>query len=557
MVFAEDSTVFLQRNSQRSVPLILPEGVLLDAGQLAFPFAPTSELCATQCVSNGGGLGLEYGSMNGDLLNQFQRDIAPYRSVWKSARLSGLATRHEGQLISLGVRVSLSALPPEPLNIQAPCDWFIYFDGRCPVAHFDRVLEELVNGRYLTVQADYSATGGSYARVYLNRQAAQSLTGVSEEAFQQNRAPNVPLGPTWNYWGFQNRGNFAHYGTDRASFVLSANGERNIDLLSYQDQQRVDSKLRAGDPVFDGLEGLMESLLRGLNSVLHQTDAQFQVVAPLPFFLECPRTTELVVRAPATTPRGGLGVRFFFEPKGFTPSPNQGLQPQDAVACDEGMISWHVGIQWPEGSAAARACLFFLDRQVDSLGVNRWLAGASLRAAFDAYFDPGRRKLAEGLGLETRPSAPVLQARQFEAAVARLMSLLGAPLIWYGDWLAAEARPDLGGLIEVEGKKVAILTECTLAKPEQKFSELHKRADDLTKILGTEAEVMAVVFAPVPTTQSEARRAAEHQIVLVGLDELRRLLNLLQSPEDPSGVLRLLQELRNMASSLIPGPWDG
>lgn len=137
------------------------------------------------------------------------------------------------------------------------------------------------------------------------------------------------------------------------------------------------------------------------------------------------------------------------------------------------------------------------------------------------------------------------------------MSLLGVPLIWYGDWLAAETRPDLGGLIEVEGKKVAILTECTLAKPEQKFSELHKRADDLTKILGTEAEVMAVVFAPVPTTQSEARRAAEHQIVLVGPDELRRLLNLLQSPEDPSGVLRLLQELRNMASALIPGPWDG
>ena len=92
--------------------------------------------------------------MNGNPLNQFQRDIAPYRSVWKSARLSGLATQHEGQWVSLGVRVSLSVLPPEPLNIQAPYDWFIYFDGRCPIAHFDRAVEELVNGRYLTVQAD-------------------------------------------------------------------------------------------------------------------------------------------------------------------------------------------------------------------------------------------------------------------------------------------------------------------------------------------------------------------------------------------------------------------
>ena len=301
----------------------------------------------------------------------------------------------------------------------------------------------------------------------------------------------------------------------------------------------------------------MESLLPGLNSVLHQTDAQFQVVAPLPFFLECPATAELVVRAPATTPRGGLGVRFFFEPKGFAPSPNRGLQPQDAVVCEGAMIKWHVGIPWPEGSVSARARLFFLEREIESLAMNRWPSGASLRVEFDDYFDPERRKLAEGLGLEARRGAPILQARQFEAAVARLMSLLAVPLIWYGDWLAAGARPDLGGLIEVEGKKFAILMDCTLSKPEQKFSELHKRADDLTKILGTEAEVMAVVVTPAPTTQSEAQRAAEHQVALVGPNELRRLLNLLQSPEDPSGVLRLLQELRNMASALIPGAWDG
>jgi len=495
--------------------------------------------------------------MNGDPLNQFQRDIAPYQSVWNSARLSGLASRHDGQWISLGVRVSLSELPPEPITIQAPYDWFLYFDGRCPAAHFDRVIEELVIGRYLSVQTDYSATRGSYARVYLNRQAAQALAGVAEEAFQQNRAPNVPLGPSWNYWGFGKRGHVpSQYGTDRAGFMLSASGDRNIDILGHQDLQRVDSKLRAEDPAFDGLDGLMESLLPGLNSLLHQTDTQFQVVAPLPFFVNFRERARVVVSAPATTPRGGLGLRFFFGPKRFAPSPNQGLQPQNAVHSDSGMIEWHLDIPWPEGSATAKACLFFLAREIESLEINRWPAGAGLRAEFDDYFDPARKRLLQGLGIEVATKKQQDPQRRFEAAVARLMGLLGLPVIWYGDWLAGERRPDLGGLIQVAGKKVAILGECTLSKPEEKLSELHQRADELAVRLGTETEVIAVVFTPAPTTQSEAQRAAEHQIVLVGPDELRRLLNLLQSPEDPSGVLSLLRESRNMASALTQRPWD-
>ena len=485
--------------------------------------------------------------MNGDALNQFQRDIAPYRSVWKSARLSGLATQHDGQWISLGVRVSLSVLPPETLNIQAPYNWFMYFDGRCSVAHFDRVVEELVNGRYLTVQTDYSATGGSYVRVYLNRQAGQALAGVGEEAFQQNRAPGVPLGPTWHYWGFGQRGDLPNQcGSDRAGFMLSANGERSIDILSYQDQQRVDSKLRAGNPAFDGIDGLMENLLPGLNSALHQTEAQFQVVAPLPFFLNCREPAKVVVSAPATTPVGGLGLRFFFGPKRFVPSSNQGLQPQNAVQSDSATMEWHLDIPWPEGSAIAKACLFFLDRQIDSLGVNRWPAGASLRAALDGYFDPERRKLLVALGLETQARGRKLEAWQFEAAVARLMNLLNVPLVWYSDCFTEPGRPDLGGLVEEAGRKTAVLVDCTLSKPDQKFSELHKRADELAKILGSEADVMAVVFTAAPTTQSEAQRAAEHRISLVGRDELRRLLAFVESPEDPGKTLDLLTQLRTI-----------
>jgi hypothetical protein len=495
--------------------------------------------------------------VNGDPLSEFQRDIAPFRPVWQSARISGLATRDEGNWISLGLRVSLSELPSERLEIVKPFDWFVYFDERCPLDHFDRVAEELVRGRYLTIPPD-TGTEGSGLRIYLNRQAAETLAHLDEEVFQQGRTPNVPRGPTWYYYGFVKRGLFrGSYGTDRAHFALTANGERHIDLLDYQDRLRVDSKLRAAESAFDGIRELAQLLLPGLyahSPNLDRGESQFQVVAPLPFFLDCPEPARLALHAPAATPSGALGLRFFFGPEAFPPSTLLRLRPQNAMACNAGMIEWRLDIPWPPGSATAKATLFFMDREVDSLEVNRWPAGANMRVALDDYFDPGRRKLLEGLGLETGRGGPKLQARQFEAAVARLMSLLGIPLIWYGDWLAEQGRSDLGGVTGAAGKKVAILAEGTLSKPEEKFSELHKRADEVAARLGTEAEVMAVVFTSAPTTQSEVQRAAEHQIVLVGPDELRRFLVLLQSPEDPSKALEILRQFRG-APPLGPPAW--
>jgi alkanesulfonate monooxygenase SsuD/methylene tetrahydromethanopterin reductase-like flavin-dependent oxidoreductase (luciferase family) len=94
-----------------------------------------------------------------------------------------------------------------------------------------------------------------------------------------------------------------------------------------------------------------------------------------------------------------------------------------------------------------------------------------------------------------------------------------------------------------------------LSKPEQKFSELHKRADELATRLGTEAEVIAAVFTAAATTQSEAQHAAEHQIALVGRDGLSRLLNLLQSLNEPNNVVEWLRQLRNASISLPHWPW--
>jgi hypothetical protein len=489
--------------------------------------------------------------MNRDILRGFLNDIANYRSVWRSARISGLAVSYEGTWVSLGLRVSLSELPPQPMKIigHQSSPHFIYFDGRCPAEHFDQAAEELVNGRYLTVQPNYSVTGGSLTRIYLNRNVAQALARLDEEHFRQHWMPVAGTGPSWSSLGFQRQGLLPpSFGTDRAGFALFANGDRTVEVLSYADQRRVDGKLRAGEPPVDGFEGLMRCLLPGVNPRYDGGEAHFQIVAPLPFFLECREAGHITVRAPSTTPHNPLGVRFFFRPDHLAAPPKLTLHHNDSAPVSPDMIAWTHQIPWPEGSATGKACLFFLNEEIGSLEVSRWPAGASLRAALDDYFDPERRKLLQGLGLYALPRGHKLQARQFEAAVARLMGLLGLEVTWYGDLLAIEQRPDLGGVAKAGEKSMAILAECTLSKPEGKFSELHKRTKELTVTLGTEAKVLAMVFTPAPTTPSEADRAAEHEITLVGPDGLQQLVEAASSCDTASKAIELLENIRNSAN---------
>ena len=96
--------------------------------------------------------------------------------------------------------------------------------------------------------------------------------------------------------------------------------------------------------------------------------------------------------------------------------------------------------------------------------------------------------------------------------------------------------------------RIAILAECTLSKPEEKFSELHKRTKELAITLGTEAMVAAVVFTPAPTTQSEVDRAVGHGITLVGPGELQQLVEAASSCEVESKALELLENILSLAN---------
>lgn len=481
--------------------------------------------------------------MNGDPLRQFTESIQPLRSLWQSARISGMAVNIEGRWISLGLRASLSELPPVQLEIKslASCTNFLYFDGRCSVEHFDSLAEELVHQGCLSFHADHSAAAGSQTFVYLNRQSADEPATSS---------PRIPARTHWFYNETLYKPLPRDCGTDRPGFFLSANGERDADILSYSNQQKINGTLLRDTP-YRGWAGLLTFLLGGCSTQYNTGNVRIQIVAPLPLFLDSPEPTKLMVRAPRSTPRGALGLKCFFDPEGVSEPKALPLEFSNAVCSDSNMIEWNLNIPWPHGSTVSKAHLFYLDvGEITSLEINRTPTNVIARTALDDYFDPDRQRLRECLGIETRQGKKRSQneedkARKLELAVTRLMNLLGVPLVWYGKWLAKAERSDLGGLIEQEGRMVAILGECTASNPAAKFSGLRKRADDLAESLGGDVEIIGVVFTSANTIESETQQARQHKIALVGREELGRLYDSLQHLPSANKPLDLLRSLKS------------
>jgi hypothetical protein len=138
--------------------------------------------------------------------------------------------------------------------------------------------------------------------------------------------------------------------------------------------------------------------------------------------------------------------------------------------------------------------------------------------------------------------------RAFEMAVVRLMNLLGIPLVWYGQG-ASPRRSDAAGLVDKEEKRVVVLAECTLEKPEAKFSALKERAQELAESLAGEAEVLPVVFTQVDPPESVFETATDHGIALVGRNELNSLFEMLSATTRKGDALGLLNSMR----SFFPG----
>jgi hypothetical protein len=469
--------------------------------------------------------------MSEQSLVDFKEKIAPYKMLWQSVRIKTLLANAGNVWVSSALRVILSEGPPGATTISKVDENLLYFLGDFPIDTYNQILDEIVREGYVTLP---TSTGlpDPPSKVFLTGK----LAGLSDTTSSP---------PTWYAPAFQERKACkSFYGISRPCFTLTTQGDRLLDLLNYEMWRGIEGKLRFGSPGYDGLKDFASKELPGINLDPSSAHSSLQILAPLPFDVEWPEAGSLVVRAPAATPDSMLAVRFFFDPACGPAPPVVILRRETAEPRTSNVLQWKVDPPWPNGSARAKAALFFRAMEFDSIITIRWPRSGNLRAAIDEYFDPGHGKLHNVVLGSERSSA-----QEFEAGVARLLSLVGVPVIWYGK-VPTEGRPDLAGFLELDGDKVIILGECTLEKPDTKFSGLSTRAKVLREKFSGEAQILPVVFTKTVTTGAEKMRGVEHGIALVGSEELKQLFELLVMPAMPRDTIAFLRHLQKIWSPL-------
>jgi len=340
-------------------------------------------------------------------------------------------------------------------------------------------------------------------------------------------------------------------GENRTCLALAGMGEAIRDVMPHELWRDVSSKLRRDPPHFDGIEGFYDEFLPGLSR--GPLGARFaQVVFPLPLDMEQAEDGRILLRAPNVAEDGQMRIVLNFAPTG----PPKELQATRSTGEPTGSgrkVEWRQDIPWPPGAESAKASLFYAGEEVSSIDVRRWLGAGDLRGAIDSYFDPDHKLLHEDLfGKNEKKSRAKKPQHAFEMAVVRLMNLLGIPLVWYGEG-GVPRRSDAAGLVDGKGKRVVVLVECTVEKPEAKFSALRERSQQLAEsLLGGEADVLPVVFTPADPPESMLDTARDHGVALVtrsGLSSLFAMLNGTAQERDALNFLDLLR--RGMG---IPGP---
>jgi hypothetical protein len=461
--------------------------------------------------------------MNEAQVEQFSERIGIFRDLWRCVHLTCLAARNSNAWVALAIRVQLAEhLRPHPTAIR-PVPDFIAAEVDLPLTSLGLVLRTMVVDGYLPLELS-----AEISKIYLSRQRAGLRQGSASPSWFGPRILQPPFA-------------LRDLGISRTCIALSNWGDTVYEIVSDELLRRIDSTLRINVPVFNGLADLAQRLIPAAK-VSYSSSAPIDIVAPVPVDLACTREGQVLVRAPRGISNGILMGKCFFGPTGTQSST---LNLREAPSQHEGdTAQWEAYVDWPPDSSRAKIFLFFREQEVYSTVVNRWPQSGNTRVGLNAYFDPEHVQLNAAL-----LGQPGKDTFTFEMAVARLLNLLGIPIVWYGKG-ATHSRPDLAAcLLEDEEHNTVILGECTRHNPVEKFSPLAERAREVAHFLGGEFGVLPVVFTRAETTESEARQAAEYGISLIGRAELESLLALLGNPPAP---IQVVQFLRTQLPLFIP-----
>lgn len=462
--------------------------------------------------------------MSRELLEKFAKKIAPYRHLWKSVRLACFAVRNGEPWLILAVRVSLSEVLPAKSTCLRPMEDFIAASIEMPIGSLGQVLYNMLIDGFVSIEIDSTLVKAHLSREHAGLPPGQVGRISWSDVVTHERREDLPV-----------------YGTTRPAVTLTAWGERRYDVLSFDFLRQLNSKLRIGDPPYDGLSALLAEWIPGVE-LAHESQTPIQLVAPAPFDVEYSDPGLVLVRGP-TDCGTNLQIRIFYRPCGSGRLQLPESPSRKSVEAEE-VALWEVPLRWPKESLGAKIVLFLGEHEVDSFEVTRWPHSFTLLGAMNVFFDPEHKRLREALSGRSKVK------ENFEFGVVRLLNLLGIPAIWYGKG-ATEGRPDLAGLVMGKTSRLVVLGECTRERPDAKLSGLSERARELRENLSDEVGVLPVVFTCAQTTESEIQKAVEHNVSLIGRDELNTLLRFLEVGKNPGEVLDFLQTVRPANSIAI------
>jgi hypothetical protein len=340
----------------------------------------------------------------------FAEEIAPFRKLWNSVRVSVLAARLQEKWVNVATRLETSELQPEHKYVHLePNSECLFFSGLLPIEELGRATFGLINEGRLQLRGygveESIYLSSSYAGVHRHSEAAVNW---SEPWIN----PNLEA-------------NFAMTGLRRPVIFLNGNNpnERFIDFIDQSRRKRLESELRLSEPAFRGLKDLQLKCFQGLEIETY-SNCNILIACQLPFELTY-KSSGVEILVPAHTHKDELHLQGFFEP-------HLGVEliPLEETGQGDGSTKILVGkISWPERSEWINASLLYHRIHIVDREFTRWRGAGDLRTATDAFFDSDH-KLLEGWLFSIAKSGN----QTFEQAVTRLLTLIGIPAVNYSFW---------------------------------------------------------------------------------------------------------------------------
>jgi hypothetical protein len=448
-------------------------------------------------------------------LQEFKDLIRPFSDVFDQLSVACIAVRPKDKWVSLFTRLELN----NSVDVGSTQEQVVEI-GPNFCALFFRYSPETLGTmlKELTIQNSLSLTSGDKnLQVFANRVAA----GLTSQTVAR---------PEPGFYGIVKP--LREYAEDkmqyRPSIEIHSLGDRVSELISSDDIERISRQLRAHKYPHAGLGALLKAMGSRINFPTSDQGA-VEIAAVLPFNARYADGALRVECPESIAPR--MSARYFFSNSCAASEPYLTHEP---IVGRTGYCSVSFKVPWPADALQADAYIRYAEEEVEKLTIRNWAGAPNWKIAVDHFFDPDLKFLRRALKTAN-------ESEVFEHAIVRLLTLGGLKAIWHGT-SRQKGRSDLAAYYEGVTRRVVILGECTLDKPEAKFSPLKSRANQLRQMVN-QAEILAVVFTPCSPAQADYEQAANAGIALCGGSELAQLLEHVENDVGPGVIIGEIEEM--------------